>query len=75
MNKLPYRVKMNWWDGGVLQVADRFFKTEKEAREYCEVAGRIKSKTTSSHSLKIYNEFGELVHSTEIGFVQTSTYA
>jgi hypothetical protein len=66
---MSHHARAHHWVNGVLSTVEHYFETLEEAMEHV--------RTSDAHSIKVYNDDGELVHSSisSITPEQISTYA
>jgi hypothetical protein len=66
---MAHHIKSHHWINGILSTVEHFFEEFEEAMEHV--------RTSDAHSIKVYNDNGELVHSSisSITPEEISTYA
>jgi len=68
-------VKTQSWLNGELSVFEQVFESIEDAAEHTKHQHHHHSENSDSHSIKIYNEHGEIVQTVSAEDTSTNTYA
>jgi hypothetical protein len=68
-----HTVKTHSWVGGILHTVENFFDSIEEAIEHTVAQAAKHGNSSDSHSIKIYNDQGELVQ--HVNSLPSTTYA